>query len=178
MASRSGWGSEQHKQLPCDMISASPDDSVTYWHKEANLAKSYSWRIKPSQSHKPQRVRFATCWAFPKYRQLLPETSGWIMRTILKARRIAEEVERQELPWHLGEHLARIYAIAGDYDRAFKWLEKAYKEHACSLVFLAHEPCYESLRGDPRFADLLHRMVCRSPLSPNQNLSMVSLSTT
>ena len=46
----------------------------------------------------------------------------------------------------------------GDKDQAFVWLEKAYTEHSNTLMTLKVEPGYDSLRSDPRFADLLHRV--------------------
>ncbi len=46
----------------------------------------------------------------------------------------------------------------GEKDRAFEWLEKAYEERSDLLVYLKVEPRLDSLRGDPRFADLLRRM--------------------
>jgi TolB-like protein/Tfp pilus assembly protein PilF len=46
----------------------------------------------------------------------------------------------------------------GDTDQAFVWLEKAYTEHSNTLMTLKVEPGYDSLRGDPRFADLVRRV--------------------
>src|SRR6266850_1535731 len=46
-----------------------------------------------------------------------------------------------------------------DKDQAFTWLEKAYEER--SFRFLASvkvDPLWDSLRSDPRFADLLCRL--------------------
>ena len=52
---------------------------------------------------------------------------------------------------------ALVYAGMGDRDMAFEWLEKAYGEHG-GLVDLGVEPRWNSLRADPRFADLLKRL--------------------
>jgi hypothetical protein len=46
----------------------------------------------------------------------------------------------------------------GNKDRAFEWLEKAYGERACRLVYLNVEKAFDPLRSDPRFVDLLRRM--------------------
>jgi serine/threonine-protein kinase len=54
--------------------------------------------------------------------------------------------------------IAYVYVALGDRDQAFAWLEKAYDEHSDTLVFLRVEPRYDSLRSDPRFADLLRRV--------------------
>jgi TolB-like protein/DNA-binding winged helix-turn-helix (wHTH) protein/Tfp pilus assembly protein PilF len=52
---------------------------------------------------------------------------------------------------------ALIYAGLGDKDRAFAWLDKGYREGAV-LVELKVDPRWDSLRDDPRFADLMKRM--------------------
>jgi len=54
--------------------------------------------------------------------------------------------------------IALIYAGLGEKDEAFAWLEKAYDEHSFSMTWLKVEPSWDSLRSDPRFADLLRRM--------------------
>jgi serine/threonine protein kinase/lipopolysaccharide biosynthesis regulator YciM len=54
--------------------------------------------------------------------------------------------------------IAVNYALLGDKDRAFSWLEKAYAEKCANLANLKAEPSFDSLRSDPRYADLLKRM--------------------
>ena len=43
-------------------------------------------------------------------------------------------------------------------DRAFEWLEKAYEENSHWLLYLHIDPSMDTLRGDPRFDNLLHRV--------------------
>jgi len=54
--------------------------------------------------------------------------------------------------------IAWVYVGLGNKDRAFEWLEKAYGERACRLVYLNVERAFDPLRSDPRFVDLLRRM--------------------
>ena len=54
--------------------------------------------------------------------------------------------------------IALIYVGLGDKAEALGWLERAYQEHDFSLVFLEVAPWFESVRGDPRFQQLLRRM--------------------
>ena len=54
--------------------------------------------------------------------------------------------------------IALIYAGLGEKDQAFAWLEKAYEEHSFKMAWLKVEPRWDSLRSDPRFADLVHRL--------------------
>jgi len=54
--------------------------------------------------------------------------------------------------------VAENYALLGDKDNAFLWLEKAYEQRASELIFLKVGPESDSLRSDPRYADLLRRI--------------------
>jgi serine/threonine-protein kinase len=54
--------------------------------------------------------------------------------------------------------LAIVYTGLGDKDQAFVWLEKAYEERSFQLQWLSVEPRWDSLRSDPRFANLQRRM--------------------
>jgi hypothetical protein len=54
--------------------------------------------------------------------------------------------------------IAEGCVILGEHDEAFTWLEKAYKQHSYFMVFLKVDPCWDPLRSDPRFNDLLRRM--------------------
>jgi tetratricopeptide (TPR) repeat protein len=54
--------------------------------------------------------------------------------------------------------VAAQYALLGDKDNAFRWLEKAYQQHDSQLVELKVYPAYDSLHSDPRYADLIRRI--------------------
>jgi adenylate cyclase len=55
--------------------------------------------------------------------------------------------------------VASLYALAGDKDSAFEWLDKAYAERdGEDITLLKCDPAFKNLRGDPRFGDLLRRM--------------------
>ena len=55
--------------------------------------------------------------------------------------------------------VAAAYALAGDKDSAFKWLDKAYQERdGEDITLLKCAPGFKNLRGDPRFTDLLRRL--------------------
>lgn len=64
-------------------------------------------------------------------------------------------VERQELN---PEGAAWTSGLLGEYDRAFAFLERAYRSRNFYLVFLNADPVFDSLRSDPRFAELVHRI--------------------
>jgi hypothetical protein len=54
--------------------------------------------------------------------------------------------------------VAAIFTGLGEQDSAVAWLERACGQRAFTLVFLKVRPEFASLRGDPRFADLVRRM--------------------
>jgi tetratricopeptide (TPR) repeat protein len=53
---------------------------------------------------------------------------------------------------------AVVYAALGERDRALASLERAYNERSQSVIWIKSEPAFDSLRGDPRFQDLLRRL--------------------
>jgi serine/threonine protein kinase/pimeloyl-ACP methyl ester carboxylesterase/tetratricopeptide (TPR) repeat protein len=76
-----------------------------------------------------------------------------------EARAILKELERrysdQQSP---GIYLAIVCVGLKDHDQAFAWLEKDYQTRSAVLPFVTHWLWFESLREDPRYADLLRRM--------------------
>ncbi|HSM87233.1 MAG TPA: tetratricopeptide repeat protein [Candidatus Limnocylindrales bacterium] len=55
-------------------------------------------------------------------------------------------------------YFGMLYAGVGDRERAIRWLEKAFKERADGLTWLAVEPMMDDLRSDPRMQDLIERI--------------------
>jgi adenylate cyclase len=55
-------------------------------------------------------------------------------------------------------HIAVLYIGLKDTEKAFAWLEKAYKQHDYQLTWAKCDPRFDPLRSDPRFIDLLKRM--------------------
>jgi len=54
--------------------------------------------------------------------------------------------------------IALVYVGLGEKDQAFAWLEKGYEERSFQMQCLTVEPRWDSLRLDPRFADLVRRV--------------------
>jgi TolB-like protein/Flp pilus assembly protein TadD len=53
---------------------------------------------------------------------------------------------------------ALIHAGMGDRDMAFKYLEQSHREHSSWMLAIKVEPMFDTLRDDPRFADLVRRV--------------------
>jgi tetratricopeptide (TPR) repeat protein len=54
--------------------------------------------------------------------------------------------------------IAGAYAMVGETDEAFAWLERGYREHDPAMVSVKVRPELDTLRSDPRFDDLLRRI--------------------
>ena len=67
--------------------------------------------------------------------------------------------KKVEPPEHLaGIAIAHIYAIVGDKDEAFRWLDWLYEKRSSHLGSLEAQSDFDNLRFDPRYADLLKKV--------------------
>jgi TolB-like protein/DNA-binding winged helix-turn-helix (wHTH) protein/Tfp pilus assembly protein PilF len=78
----------------------------------------------------------------------------------ISASSILRELERRsEQGSPLSYLIAEVYAGLGENDRAFTWLDRAYKERDFNLpAWLKLDPMMDSLRSDPRLTDLVRRV--------------------
>lgn len=53
---------------------------------------------------------------------------------------------------------ALVYTGLGEKESALQWLEKAYEQRSGSIRYLKVEPRLDSIRSDPKFADLMRRV--------------------
>ena len=77
----------------------------------------------------------------------------------------AKEIENLQArkQFYMPVNLADAYAVLGENDRAFYWLAQAVAHRDTIAVglpatSLGTDPMLESLRSDPRFKDLMHRI--------------------
>ncbi|MGD0269549.1 MAG: hypothetical protein ABSB14_10835, partial [Candidatus Sulfotelmatobacter sp.] len=54
--------------------------------------------------------------------------------------------------------IAQMYADSGDKDHAFQWLNTAYQEHDNNTIALRTDWAMDSLRTDPRYTELVHKI--------------------
>src|SRR6185437_1412083 len=75
-----------------------------------------------------------------------------------QARELLQEIlVKRDSEWVTAYEIAVIYCLLVDRDEAFRWLAQAEREHAVGFTFVRVDPHLESLRPDPRFAQLLSR---------------------
>ena len=55
-------------------------------------------------------------------------------------------------------YFAAIYTGLGEKSTALDWLDRAYKERNDRLVYLGVDPMADTLRSEPRFTQLLHKI--------------------
>ncbi|KAA6457577.1 tetratricopeptide repeat protein [Acidobacteria bacterium AB60] len=75
------------------------------------------------------------------------------------ALRLLEQLKkRQQTGYVPAAAFVSAYVGLGDKGEAFAWFERAYQEKSSIMKFLKVFPPYDSLRGDPRFQDLIRRV--------------------
>jgi TolB-like protein/Tfp pilus assembly protein PilF len=75
------------------------------------------------------------------------------------ALRLLEELKtRRKAGYVPSAAFVNAYLGLGENDQTFAWLEEAYKEQSNILQFLKVHPFFDPIRGDPRYADLVHRV--------------------
>ena len=76
-----------------------------------------------------------------------------------QAQKILEEIEERARHEYVEPTEMALANIAvGNTDEALMWLEKAYEEHSTWLIFMNEHASFDSLRGDPRFQQLLRKI--------------------
>jgi hypothetical protein len=68
---------------------------------------------------------------------------------------IAGEPDAGPAQW---SYIALGYALAGDRDKAFEYLEKSYRNDDTEMTMTMRLPAMDAIRNDPRYADLMRRI--------------------
>ena len=125
-----------------------PNERPTYeWmirvlQAKGDEAQAFEWIIK-----KLELEQFSE-EAIAEYRAAY-QRSGW------------PGVLRERIKWEISRpdyHKAAWYAMLGEKDKAFEHLENYFQQRGWLLVSIERNPEFDSLRDDPRYADLLRRM--------------------
>ena len=61
-------------------------------------------------------------------------------------------------PEEFAFQIAEIYAYRGEADRAFEWLERAYKQRDGGLSIMKGDPLLRKIEKDPRYAEFMKKM--------------------
>jgi TolB-like protein/DNA-binding winged helix-turn-helix (wHTH) protein/Tfp pilus assembly protein PilF len=139
------------------MLHNDPDDVIL--HHDLYLSYEAKGKYKEAVLHLERTV---TLSGFPEVAVNLHHAfavSGYkgAMREYAKELEHAHATKQIFLP----VNLAGVYTTLGDKDRAFYWLEQAYKHSPGTGIHLWMMNSYvalEPLHSDPRFKDLVHRI--------------------
>ena len=58
----------------------------------------------------------------------------------------------------LAFQIAEVYAFRGEVDKAFEWLDRAYKQRDPGLMQMIGDPLLKSIEHDPRYKEFLKKM--------------------
>jgi Flp pilus assembly protein TadD len=76
-----------------------------------------------------------------------------------EAQRVLAELKKlSERRYAVAFEIALVYTGLGDKPQALQWLEKACEDRSSWLAWIKVDPQFDSLRGEPRFQDLVRRM--------------------
>jgi tetratricopeptide (TPR) repeat protein len=76
-----------------------------------------------------------------------------------QARRMLSNLQRLAKSRYVPPYdVAAIWMGLGEKERALKWLELAYEDHAAYIPAINVEPVFEGLRSEARFQKLVRRM--------------------
>jgi eukaryotic-like serine/threonine-protein kinase len=120
------------------------------YHLKGDYAHAYEWFLKHHQQRKasPERIEL--------YKNVY-ETLGWLA-VLQKQVEIHKSDEKGEGDHPPDSRIVLLSALLGDKDQAFEYLNKSFEKRHGQMTSLKAEPCLDSLRGDPRFAELVRRV--------------------
>jgi serine/threonine protein kinase/tetratricopeptide (TPR) repeat protein len=76
-----------------------------------------------------------------------------------EARKVLNQLqERSQQTYVQPMWIAVIDLALGDKEQAFDWMQKAYADRSSWMIYLKIDPYFDSVRSEPRFADLLRRV--------------------
>ena len=74
-----------------------------------------------------------------------------------EVRRVLQQlVEKANKSYVAADQIATVFAVLGDHDEAFRWLNRAVDEHSANIISTRRE--LRPLHSDARFPELLRRM--------------------
>ena len=111
----------------------------------------------------------------PNSRAIFKATLGFVYGQSgreAEARRIlAELIDSRTAKQYVSPfHIALVYVGLGDHDKAIEWLDKAQEERDPFVIYIQVDPNFDSLRGDPRFVELIKKLTVppeRIPTTPH-----------
>jgi len=145
------------------------DEAIEQLRKAVDLEPNY-WvsRVLLGRSYEQKGMLNEAVAEFEKARQIensIPEVLAAVGRGYALAGRKADALKIiRELQERSGREFVPSYSIATIYtglgmkDEALKYIQKSYEEGSYYMIHLKVDPMLDSLRQDPRFADVMRRV--------------------
>src|SRR6266542_194513 len=135
-----------------EMDPSSPSTYDNLWlayHAKGDHARAFEWFMKfHEQAHTSSELinRFNSDY----------QKSGW--QGVLQTQRAILKAKEQKGAFSpLNYRIAMLSALVGDKDQALESLNEAFNYRSANITFLKTDPALDSLRGDPRFHELMQR---------------------
>jgi TolB-like protein/Tfp pilus assembly protein PilF len=87
-----------------------------------------------------------------------PPLLAWVYARAGQREEALKTLERVEEQGPILREIAIVHGELGDIDRAFAYLDRAFANDPGNLSYLKADPIADSLRDDPRFAELLKKL--------------------
>jgi len=134
------------------------DMDANYWLAHSVLGRSYEQQGKLTEAIAEFQRAFELEKDVPENYAMLAHGYALAGRTS-EAGKLLEQMQEMSTRRHVPPYnIAVVYAGLGDKNQAFAWLERAYADRSFYLTWLKYDPQLDSLRSDPRFADLMRRV--------------------
>jgi TolB-like protein/DNA-binding winged helix-turn-helix (wHTH) protein/Flp pilus assembly protein TadD len=149
------------------LIAHFPDESIQQSRKTIDMDPSFpAAHNQIAQGYLAKHMYAETIAELQEAIQLSgdsPIFTANLARAYVAANRKADAMDllnylkRSSVPGYpLAAEIAMVYTALGDKDQAMTWLEKGYEERFNPGVLL--RPCFDPLRSDPRFKNLVRRI--------------------
>ncbi len=145
-------------------VARHPDESIAQHRKTIEIEPNF-WitHMLLAAAYRDKGDFPAALAAIKKGRSIDNDPQLWVVEASILARS-GRNAEARKLLLEIEEKTpltsvftAVVYGDLGDKDRAFQLLEQGFQERAF-MAFLKSDPTFDSLRSEPRFADILRRM--------------------
>jgi len=132
------------------ILEVEPENSLAYY----NLAAAYTL----NGQHEEGLAAIRRSIELDPENPFGPPLLAWLSARAGQRDEALELLEQVEEQGPLLKEIAIVYGELGDLDRAFEYLDRAYAEDPGSLIYFRADPTADSLKDDPRFAELMKKL--------------------